>query len=136
MGGMDSFDVRPSVPGSLTALEKLAFNLLWCWDRDAIDLFRRLDEELWDATFHNPVLMLGRMSQRSFSRLLEDESFMDHLNQVTERFEQYLANERTWCKKFHDQELPLFAYFSAEFGMHESLPVYSGGLGVLCGDLL
>jgi starch phosphorylase len=136
MNGMVSFDVRPSVPASLTALEKLAFNLLWCWDRDAIDLFRRLDEDLWDSTFHNPVLMLGRMSQQSFSRLLEDEAFMDHLNQVTERFEQYLANERTWFRKFHDQELPLFAYFSAEFGLTECLKIYSGGLGILAGDSL
>jgi len=136
MGSMVSFDVRPSVPASLTALEKLAFNLLWCWDRDAIDLFRRLDEDLWDATFHNPVLMLGRMSQQSFTRLLQDESFMDHLAQVTESFEAYLANERTWFRQFHDQELPLFAYFSLEFGLTECLKIYSGGLGILAGDSL
>lgn len=136
MGSMVSFDVRPSVPASLIALEKLAFNLLWCWDRDAIDLFRRLDEDLWDATFHNPVLMLGRMSQKGFSCLLEDESFMDHLAQVTESFETYLANERTWFRQFHDQELPLFAYFSLEFGLTECLKIYSGGLGILAGDSL
>jgi len=136
MAGMVSFDVRPSVPASLAALEKLAFNLLWCWDRDAIDLFRRLDEDLWDSTFHNPVLMLGRMSQQSFTRLLEDESFMDHLNQVTEKFEQYLADERTWFRKFYDHDMPLFAYFSAEFGLTECLKIYSGGLGILAGDSL
>jgi starch phosphorylase len=136
MAGMVSFDVRPSVPASLAALEKLAFNLLWCWDRDAIDLFRRLDEDLWDSTFHNPVLMLGRMPQQSFARLLEDESFMDHLNQVTEKFEQYLADERTWFRKFYDHDMPLFAYFSAEFGLTECLKIYSGGLGILAGDSL
>ena len=136
MGNMVSFDVRPSVPASLTALEKLAYNLLWTWDRDAIDLFRRLDEDLWDSTFHNPVLMLGRMSQETFGRLLEDESFMDHLNQVTDRFERYLADDRTWFRKFYDEELPLFAYFSAEFGLTECLKIYSGGLGILAGDFL
>ena len=136
MDNMLSFDVRPSVPASLAALEKLAFNLLWSWDRDAIDLFRRLDEDLWDSTFHNPVLMLGRMSQQSFERLLEDEAFMDHLAQVTERFDQYLADERTWFRKFYDGELPLFAYFSAEFGLTECLKIYSGGLGILAGDSL
>jgi starch phosphorylase len=136
VGSLVSFDVRPSVPASLAALEKLAFNLLWCWDRDAIDLFRRLDEDLWDSTFHNPVLMLGRMSQQSFASLLEDEAFMDHLNQVTEKFEQYLADERTWFRKFYDHELPLFAYFSAEFGLTECLKIYSGGLGILAGDFL
>jgi starch phosphorylase len=80
--------------------------------------------------------MLGRMSQKSFTRLLEDDSFMEHLNQVTERFEQYLADERTWFRKFYDHDMPLFAYFSAEFGLTECLKIYSGGLGILAGDSL
>jgi starch phosphorylase len=129
-----TFNVRPSIPDELAGLEKIASNLLWCWDHEAIDLFRRLDEDLWDSSGHNPVLMLNRMSQEAFVRALEDESVMEHLACVKEKFDHYVASENTWFRKFHSAGAALFAYFSAEWGLTECLRIYSGGLGILAGD--
>jgi starch phosphorylase len=131
-----SFNVRPSIPDKLAPLAELAFNLLWCWDHEQIALFRRLDEDLWERTSHNPIMMLSRISQDRFRELMEDEAFMEHLARATARFREYVANDHAWYKKFYSGSAPLFAYFSAEWGLTESLRIYSGGLGILAGDFL
>ncbi|HEY6872902.1 MAG TPA: glycosyltransferase family 1 protein [Geobacteraceae bacterium] len=130
------FTVVPSLPQELAALQRIAYNLWWTWEPEAIELFRRLDPELWQKTRHNPVEMLGILQQATFDGLKSDEGFMSHLAQVDERLAAYLA-AKTWYDKTYNGEKPLrIAYFSMEFGLHESLPVYSGGLGVLAGDHL
>ena len=84
------FAIVPSVPEKLRLLSELAFNLRWCWDNATIDLFRRLDSDLWEATKHNPVAMLGRLSQEVLDAAANDESFLAHLEHVYSRHREYL----------------------------------------------
>lgn len=133
------FNVRPDLPERLKPLGILAQNLWWSWTPDAIDLFRRLDPELWRNTNHNPTEMLGLLSPERMQVLLKDDVFLSHLDQAFEDLDQYLS-AKTWfarmCEERGDTSTKCVAYFSLEFGLHESLPIYSGGLGVLAGDHL
>jgi starch phosphorylase len=130
------FTVVPSLPPELAALHRIAYNLWWTWEPDAIELFKRLDPELWKETRHNPVEIIGILQQTTLEALITDEGFMSHLGQVDEKLSEYLASS-TWFEKYHGGNDALrIAYFSMEFGLHESLPVYSGGLGILAGDHL
>ncbi len=128
------FTVVPSLPKELAGLQRIAYNLWWSWEPEAIGLFKRLDPELWRLTRHNPLEMLGSLQQATFESLMADEGFMSHLNQVEERLSEYLSS-RTWYER-HGNAGARIAYFSMEFGLHESLPIYSGGLGILAGDHL
>ncbi|WP_224983757.1 alpha-glucan family phosphorylase [Geomonas agri] len=128
------FTVVPSLPKELAGLQRIAYNLWWTWEPEAIGLFKRLDPELWRATRHNPLEMLGCLQQATYDSLMLDEGFMSHLAQVEERLDEYLAS-RTWYER-HGNPRARIAYFSMEFGLHESLPIYSGGLGILAGDHL
>ncbi|MFC2135560.1 alpha-glucan family phosphorylase, partial [Bacteroidota bacterium] len=133
---LGTFNVVPSLPSNLEPLKELAYNLFWTWDKDAMELFRRLDEKLWIETNHNPVMMLGKISQVRLEELSKDDGFISHMNRVQSQLHEYL-NEKTWYQKnFGQVEKPFIAYFSAEFGLTECLQVYSGGLGVLAGDHL
>lgn len=130
------FTILPRVPKRLAALQVIAKNLWWSWNPEAIALFRRLDEDLFSATGHNPVKMLGVMDQDKLEALCEDGGFVAHLDRVADALHSYMGAS-TWFQENHG-DAPDFrvAYFSAEFGLHESLPIYSGGLGVLAGDHL
>jgi starch phosphorylase len=132
-----TFNVTPSLPLRLEALRKLAYNLQWDWDVDTIDLFRRLDAELWESSRYNPVLMLGTISQQRLQEMAEDEGFVAQTERALQRMEDYLR-DRTWYPKHRQQPTPheCYAYFSMEFGLTSCMPVYSGGLGVLAGDHL
>lgn len=131
-----TFQVFPDVPESLKPLLELAHNLWWVWHPDAVELFRRLDRELFDQTNHNPVKMLGRIDQSKLAAAGADEGYLAHLKRVYDLFQQHL-HEAGWYQSNHQGDARLLvAYFSAEFGLHESLPIYSGGLGVLAGDHL
>lgn len=130
------FNVTPSLPEKLEPLRTIVHNLYWTWNHDAIELFRRLDRKLWEETHHNPVLMLGKLSQDRLNQVANDDSFISHMNRVKDQLNIYLQ-ERTWFQRNYDLEGKNFiAYFSAEFGLTECLQVYSGGLGVLSGDHL
>jgi len=128
------FTVVPSLPRELAGLQRIACNLWWSWEPEAIGLFKRLDPELWRQTRHNPMEMLGSLQQATFESLMADEGFMSHLAQVEEKLDDYLVS-RTWYQR-HGNPGARIAYFSMEFGLHESLPIYSGGLGILAGDHL
>ncbi|MBU1222159.1 alpha-glucan family phosphorylase [Myxococcota bacterium] len=130
------FAVVPSLPEPLKRLRELASNMWWCWNFDAIELFIRLDRNLWEETAHNPVALLGRVSQERLEFLANDRAFMHSLNAVLDRFDNAMSNGRVFKNLEGDSSNFLVAYFSLEFGLHESLPVYSGGLGVLAGDHL
>ena len=131
-----TFQVFPDLPQTLIPLQELAHNLWWVWHPDAVELFRRLDRDLWEDVNHNPVKMLGMMDQAHLVDIAADDSYLAHLNRVYGAFKAHLA-ETGWYHKAHGAKgNQLIAYFSAEFGIHESLPVYSGGLGVLAGDHL
>ncbi len=131
-----TFNVSPSLPSRLEPLRKLAYNLHFDWNVESKDLFRRLDPDLWESSHHNPVLMLGTISQSRLLEVVEDEGFLAQVDRAARQLEDYLQ-ERTWYKKQRNQhQKECYAYFSAEFGLVDCLPVYSGGLGVLAGDHL
>lgn len=132
-----TFAVVPSLPAALEALRPLAYNLQWAWSHDTIELFRRLDSELWETSGHNPVLMLGQIDQGHLAAAATDVGFLAHLERVTREVEAYMGSESTWFQRTHGAAPnPLVAYFSAEFGLTESLSIFAGGLGVLAGDHL
>ena len=131
-----TFNVSPSLPSRLEPLRKLAYNLHFDWNVESKDIFRRLDPDLWESSHHNPVLMLGTISQSRLLEVVEDEGFLAQVDRAARQLEDYLQ-ERTWYKKQRNQQKKeCYAYFSAEFGLVDCLPVYSGGLGVLAGDHL
>ncbi|MRR05622.1 MAG: glycosyltransferase family 1 protein [Deltaproteobacteria bacterium] len=130
------YTIVPSLPQELSGLHTIAYNLWWTWEPQAIELFRRVDLELWRSTRHNPVKMLGSLQQSRLEELLADDGFMAHLHRVEEMLREYMEG-KTWYDKARKAAAPLrIAYFSMEFGLHESIPIYSGGLGVLSGDHL
>ncbi|MBD2439551.1 alpha-glucan family phosphorylase [Nostoc sp. FACHB-110] len=131
-----TFNVSPSLPQRLEPLRRLAYNLHWDWNVETKDLFRRLDPDLWESSRHNPVLMLGTISQARLSEVVEDDGFLAQMDRAARQLNDYLQ-ERTWYHKQRSQKpKECFAYFSAEFGLVDCLPIYSGGLGVLAGDHL
>ncbi len=137
MEPLRTFTIIPTLPAKLEPLKKIACNLQWTWNHETLDLFRRLDGDLWEETNHNPVRMLGMVRQERLESLAEDDGFLACLHRVSENLETYLA-ESTWFQKIYgneDQDIKI-AYFSAEFGLTECMPIYSGGLGVLSGDHL
>ncbi len=132
-----TFRVVPALPASLERLRDLAYNLYWAWNHDTIDLFRRLDRDLWETAQHNPVLILGTIGQERLEQVAADDGFMAHLERVCRDFDRYTQARSTWYSKtFPDGDGNCIAYFSAEFGLTESLGIYAGGLGILAGDHL
>jgi starch phosphorylase len=131
---IQSFRVVPALPERLAGLREIAYNLLWSWDDDLRQVFARLDRELWDRTYQNPIVMLGSIGQERLETLARDDSFLSFYDQALERLRAYLREPTSWDRRFTDR--PLVAYFSAEYGIAECLPIYSGGLGVLSGHHL
>ncbi len=135
MKAFRTYTVSPRLPESLADLRTIAYNLWWAWNPDAIELIRRIDRDLWDLSGHNPVAMLGMVSQERWQRLADDESFRQHLERVVGSFRAYMELETTWFRRtYPDATDSLIAYFSLEYGLSEALPIYAGGLGVLAGD--
>jgi len=130
--------VAPKLPRQLERLHELAYNLRWAWEHETIALFRRLDQELWEQTHHNPVWMLGRLGQERLTALVDDSSFMAHYERVCRSFDEYMSSQNSWYtdQYGHLNRHPTIAYFSMEFGLTECLQNYSGGLGVLSGGHL
>jgi starch phosphorylase len=121
-------EVTPVIPGSLSRLPEIAGNLFFSWHRPARALFEDLDPELWKQTNGNPRLMLRCVSQRTLERCGADETYLARYHTVLETLDAYLK------VRTPGSDEPLVAYFCAEYGFHESVPIYSGGLGVLAGD--
>ena len=129
--------VVPSLPKEIEALRPLARNLRWAWDHETIEVFRRLDSDLWETTGHNPMLMLGTIDQAQLEAAARDEAFLAQLDHATRELSEYLSTDATWYRRtYHPQDGLLVAYFSAEFGLTECLSIFAGGLGVLAGDHL
>jgi starch phosphorylase len=131
-GKIHKFTVLPKLPDNLKPLLEIAYNLWWSWNPEAVDLFRLTDQNLWDEVKHNPVKMLGVIGNEKLQKLSEDEAFISHMINVYNSFLMY-KEYSTWYSKNLKKELLNIAYFSMEFGLHDSLPIYSGGLGVLSG---
>jgi glycogen phosphorylase len=135
MEEMQIYKVYPAIPERLSFLDYLARNLWWCWNDDAIDVFRRIDPVLWETVGKNPVAFLARIPQHRYEELSRDDSFLGHLARVKTRFET-MFSEVSRIRELDLGPKETVAYFSMEFGLHESLPFFAGGLGVLAGDHL
>ena len=130
--------VKPSLPKAIGRLNELAYNLVWSWLPGAPDLFEAIDAKIWSATNHNPILLLSEASQERLDRVALCKEYLGKYADVMRRFDEYMSDDtQTWIQDRHpDKSGQLIAYFSAEYGLHESLPIYSGGLGILSGDHL
>jgi glycogen phosphorylase len=129
-----SLEVKPRIPRRLARLEELANNLWYSWDRPTRTLFSRLDVALWDSVGHNPKAFLKRVDEQKLIEAADDPVFLGNFNRALSEFDTYHSepvrrNGSEWLR-----QSDLVAYFCAEFGFHESLPIYSGGLGILAGD--
>jgi starch phosphorylase len=136
MPSIQRFTVVPKIPDRLRPLLDIGRNLWWCWTPDASELFRSVDPVLWDQSRHNPLQLLGLIGQERIDELTRDLVFLAHMDRMRAELDRYM-NFTTWYEQAHAEPLGLkIAYFSAEFGIHECLPIYSGGLGILAGDHL
>ena len=126
----------PYLPERLQGLEQLSLNLWWRWNRNARWMLRTIDPVLWSATRHNPVAMLRKVSPHRLAHCSTDPVFLKLFDETMADFREALESDETWFRHKHPQvstDHPV-AYFCAEFGLHNSIPIYSGGLGVLAGD--
>ncbi len=136
MRTIQKFRVRPTLPDRIRPLMDIALNLWWTWNPEAVALFRRIDPDLWRQCRHNPVALLGLVDQERLNDLAARETFLAHMDRVEENLRRYMEHP-TWYSEVHTEaQESRIAYFSAEFGLHESFPFYAGGLGVLAGDHL
>ncbi|MEM8964915.1 MAG: alpha-glucan family phosphorylase [Bacteroidota bacterium] len=121
--------IQSQIPEKLKGLEDLSKNLWWCWNYDAINLFRSIDPERWNQYRQNPIALLDNLDYQDYERLLKDDAFMKQLSKVQSQFKKYMGETK--------RRSPLkIGYFCMEYGLHSSLKLYSGGLGVLAGDYL
>ena len=132
-----SFEVVQELPEALAPLRELAFNFRWSWHLPTQELFKEADPDAWEALEHNPVQLVHGLSAERQRRLLKDDVFLAKLNSCVEDLRNYLTGDNWFDNAYPgEREKTTIAYFCAEFGLHESLPIYSGGLGVLAGDHL
>ncbi len=129
--------VFPIMPARISRLYELAYNLWWSWHPEAWALYKDLDPELWESVGHGPVRFLSEVEPAVLERAAENSSYLERYDGVLAAFDRYMhpRPEETWFSRTYPElgERPI-AYFSAEFGLHEALPIYSGGLGILSGD--
>ena len=126
---------RPTLPERLSRLDELANDLWWSWHLDARNVFRTLDYNVWRVTAHNPVRMLYQVAPETFRRQSENPAFLALYDRAVAALDDARAAKNTWyARQFPHLTPHSIAYFSAEFAMHQSLPIYAGGLGVLAGD--
>lgn len=123
------------LPKRIVRLAELATNLWWTWHPEAARVFGRLDYDLWERLGHNPIRLLNEIDKEKLNQLANDKEYLSLYDSLFETFDSYFKKE-TWSHKTHPQLKNPIAYFSMEFGLHETLPIYSGGLGVLAGDHL
>lgn len=124
-----------SLPRRISRLGELAYNLWWTWNPESQRLFTRIDPELWERVYHNPVRFLRQVERPKLNAVTNNRYYLDFYDRMLRAFDQYMQAENTWSQKSCPQlQDNLIAYFSMEFGLHETLPIYAGGLGVLSGD--
>jgi len=129
-----SFTVLPDTPEPLTHLTELAYNLYFSWNKEVPELFFKLDPETWKKCLNNPVRMLCETPQARLEKMAKDRNYLAELEGVYDRFSQYMLTSTWYESLFGKRDKVKIAYFCCEFGIHQCLPIYSGGLGVLAGD--
>ena len=116
--------VKPQMPKNINRLDEIANNLWWSWNSEYLKLLKKMDKDLWETVGKNPVKFLKRVSQERIEKVLKN-------------YQDYMSSKDTWFnKKYPENKNDLIAYFSAEYGLDETIPIYSGGLGILSGDHL
>ena len=129
--------VNPQLPKNINRLQEIANNLWWSWNSEFLRLFKEIDNDLWETVDKNPVKFLKRVSQERIEMASNNDKFVKEYNKVVKNFDDYMTSKDTWFnKKYPDNKNDLIAYFSAEYGLDETIPIYSGGLGILSGDHL
>ncbi|MBN2146713.1 MAG: alpha-glucan family phosphorylase [Anaerolineales bacterium] len=125
----------PTLPRRINRLGALAYNLWWTWHPDAQRLFVRIDRELWEKTYHNPLRFLAQVGKARLKEMTRDRYYLEYYDRILHSFDEYMKGNHTWfsrsCPNCQGKSM---AYFSTEFGLHETMPIYAGGLGVLSGD--
>lgn len=134
-GHLFSLEIRPQLPQRLHRLEELSLDLYYSWERDVRGLFRALDAEAWDACNHSPRVFLRRVSQEKLEAAARDLVFVENYNRVLSAYDTYIREKpKLKVRQAEERDLGTIAFFCAEYGFHESFPIYSGGLGILAGD--
>ncbi len=129
--------VFPIMPPKISRLYELAYNLWWSWHPEALALYKKLDPALWEEVGHSPVRLLSEVQPVLLERAANDAEYLERYDSVLREFDRYMhpGPEETWfAQTYPEYTDQVIAYFSAEFGLHEALPIYSGGLGILSGD--
>ncbi len=128
--------VFPTMPSRISRLYELAYNLWWSWHPEALALYKELDSKLWEEVGHNPVRFLTEVQPENLQQAVSNASYLEHYDSVLSDFDHYMnPRTETWFSQNYPELVKnTIAYFSAEFGLHEALPIYSGGLGILSGD--
>jgi starch phosphorylase len=134
-GSRFSVEIQPVLPERFKRLEELANDLYYSWNRGVRGLFRHLDEECWNACWHNPRVFLRRVRQHKLNEAVRDPILLAEYRHVLAAYDTYHEEKPTTSiDKYLDRDTGLVAYFSLEFGFHESMPIYAGGLGILAAD--
>lgn len=129
--------VNSQLPKRINKMVEIANNLWWSWNTEYLRLFRKIDVDLWEASNKNPVKFLKAVSQEKLEDAAKDAEFLKEYDSVVENYEAYMNSKNTWfTKQYSDYKNDVIAYFSAEYGLDQILPIYSGGLGILSGDHL
>lgn len=129
--------VNPQLPKRIEKLSEISNNLWWSWNSELLRLFQKIDRDLWEQSNKNPVKFLKHVSQERLEKVAKDTTFLKEYDKIVENFENYMSSKNTWfSNKYPDNKKDLIAYFSAEYGLDETIPIYSGGLGILSGDHL
>ncbi len=129
--------VNPQLPKRIEKLKEISYNLWWSWNTDFLRLFKVMDIDLWERIDKNPVKFLKLVTQEKLEEAIQNTEFLKAYDKVVEDFEDYMKSKNTWfSKNYPENRNDLIAYFSAEYGLDQILPIYSGGLGILSGDHL
>lgn len=126
--------VTPELPETINRLRDIAYDFWFSWNPAGIEFFRSINSELWREVEHNPVKFLMRVRKEDLERAAQDEDYLILYKRVFDLYDRYMSRDTWFAQKYPEHKEEIIAYFSAEFGLHESHPIYSGGLGLLAGD--
>ena len=129
--------VNPQLPKRIERLGDISQNLWWSWNTEFLRLFKKIDIDLWETVEKNPVKFMKLVSQEKLEKVCEDEEFLSEYDKIVENFDGYMNTKNTWyARNYPNNQDDTIAYFSAEYGLDQTMPIYSGGLGILSGDHL
>ena len=128
--------VKPQLPERIKRLDDISYNLWWSWNTEFLRLFKIIDIDLWEKCKKSPIKFLKQVSQEKIEACTKDEEFLKQYDKIVKNFDGYMNSKATWFNKKYPEKSPneMIAYFSAEYGLDETVAIYSGGLGILSGD--